>query len=121
MHHNQEQIYFAGKHTWEALALSWYDVEQNPDVSGAMHDWLEKCMMLTGANAANVSVPKEYKATKSVLRMVKGDNSDSEKWAIYNGWPQAINWGALDYTSSDLQLIEVKFRYDRAVRISGSS
>lgn len=116
MHHNQEQVYFAGKHTWEALSLSWYDVEQEPDVSKAMWDWMEKCLILTGNDAANVNPPSDYKATESNLQMRDGLGNPSETWDIYNGWPQQINWGPLDYSSSDLQLIEVKFRFDRAVR-----
>ena len=117
MHHNQEQVYFAGKHTWEALALSWYDVEQEPDVSAEMFKWLEKCMSLTGGNAAAVNVPNTYKATESRLSMQDGLGSSTEVWGIYNGWPQQINWGGLDYSSSDLQLIEVKFRFDRAAQM----
>jgi len=117
MHHIQEQVYFAGKHTFEPLDLSWYDVEQDPDVSKAMFEWLEKCLTLTGGNAMNIEPPDRYKAGESKLQMIDGKGSATETWAIYNGWPQSINWGALDYTSSDLQLIEVKYRYDRAARI----
>jgi len=119
MHHNQEQIYFAGKHTWEPLAMAWYDVEQEPDVSKAMWDWMEVCMPLTEGKAANVNTPRAYKSSQADLEMIKGNGDRSEAWEIYNGWPQAINWNALDYSASDLQLIEVKYRYDRAVRAFG--
>jgi len=116
MHHNQEQVYFAGKHTWEAISLAWYDVEQKPNVSKAMWDWIEICTQFTGSNAASVAPPSKYKATESHLEMLDGMGTTTEDWAIYNGWPQQMNWGSLDYTSSDLQIIECKFRYDRAAR-----
>ena len=118
MHHNQEQVYFAGKHTWEPLALAWYDVENDPDVSQTMWDWIEVCMPLSGGKAANVMTPKAYKEGIATLEMLDGVGVASETWEVYNGWPQAVNWNALDYSASDLQLIEVKYRYDRANRVS---
>ena len=121
MHHNQEQVYFAGKHTFEPLALAWYDVEQEPDVSKAMWDWMEVCMPLSNGEAANVNTPRAYKSAEANLDMIDGVGTATESWGIYNGWPQAINWNALDYSASDLQLIEVKYRYDRAVRIDVGS
>lgn len=113
MHHNQEQIYYAGKQTWEALALSWYDAEQDPDVSLAMWDWVNKCADIPNAN---VSAPSVYKSNESHLQMFNGVGTATETWALYNGWPQQSNWGGLDYSSNEIQLIEVKFRFDRAVR-----
>ena len=117
MHHNQEQVYFAGKHSWESIGMSYYDVEQSPDVSAAMWAWMNVCMSLVGANAAAVQPPSAYKAQTVNLNMQDGMGNSTETWAIYNGWPQNINWGGLDYTSTELQLIEVKYRFDRAVKV----
>ena len=113
MHHNQEKIYFAGKQSWEAISLTFYDVEQDPDVSGAVWDWLESVETIS-----NVCVrsPADYKNRNAVLAMVDGCGNPDEEWTIYNGWPQQVNWNALDYSSTDLQLIEVKYRFDRALR-----
>jgi hypothetical protein len=113
MHHNQEVIYFAGKHKWEPLTLTWYDVEA-PDVSKAMQDWAQKCLTIPQANVAH---PQAFKASESKLEMLNGVGGVTETWAIYNGWPSEVKWNGLDYTTSDLQLVEVKFRYDRAYRI----
>ena len=113
MHHNQEQIYFAGKHTWEPISFSWYDVEQPVDVSDTMYKWLTTVINLL---QMTVEPPTTYKARTSGLHMVDGAGVSNEDWTIYGGWPQSVNWNALDYSSSDLQLIEVKFRFDRAVK-----
>jgi hypothetical protein len=113
MHHNQEQIYFVGKHTWEPISLSWYDVEQKPDVSHNMWRWLGTIIDLYGMT---VAPPTEYKAATASLVMLDGRGTATESWLIYNGWPQMVNWNSLDYTSTDLQLVEVKYRYDRAVK-----
>lgn len=115
MHHNQEQIYFAGKHTWEPVSLSWYDVEQDPDVSDAMYQWLKACIDLT---RMTVNPPQSYKSKIAMLEMLDGLGNQTELWNMYQGWPQAVNWNGLDYSSSELQLIEVKYRYDRAIKVS---
>ena len=121
MHHNQEQVYFAGKHSWESVGMTYYDVEQDPDVSAAMWKWMTVCMSLTGnqqpGGAASVQPPKAYKAQTVNLHMEDGQGVPNETWAFYNGWPQNMNWGAIDYTSTELQLIEVKYRFDRAVKV----
>lgn len=113
MHHNQEKVYFAGKHTWEPIELKWYDVEQDPDVSSAMWTWLNQCLIVTDMN---VNLPNVYKAREANLNMVDGMGTPTERWRIFNGWPQKLDWADLDYTNSELQLIEVTYRYDRAVR-----
>ena len=118
MHHNQEQVYYAGKTTWEPITFSYYDAQQDPNVSQAMWTWMNNCVQYTGGNAPNVAPPANYKSGIAKLNMVDGSGAADESWEIYNGWPQNINWNAsaLDYTSSELMLIEVKFRYDRAIR-----
>jgi hypothetical protein len=113
MHHNQEQVYYAGKHTWDASTLTFYDVEQDPDVSAAMYDWVQSVLTIA---RANVAPPRAYKRFAQ-LSMVDGVGDVTESWRMLNTWPQATNWNSLDYSSSDLQTIEVKMRFDRAERV----
>lgn len=119
MFHNQERVYVAGQHEWEAITLTWYDVEQNPDVSGAIWDWMNGKGGDGGPfdifESMNINPPKTYKKD-ATLAMVDGHGNASERWKIYHGWPQAVNWQTLDYTTSDLATIEVTYRFDRAVR-----
>ena len=112
MHHNQEQAYFAGKQSWEPITLKWYDVEQDPDVSAGIYSWLES---VTNIPSANVNPPAFYKRT-ATLSMVDGFEQPTETWSISNTWPQAVNWGELDYTATDLAVIEATMRFDRATR-----
>lgn len=121
MHHNQEEVFFAGKHKWEPLSLTFYDVEQAPDVSAAIYQWLGSVITIdrvcVRAPGASGGIGSGYKDKLASLKMVDGCGKATEEWKIYNGWPQSVNWNSLDYTSSDLQLIEVKYRFDRAVRV----
>ena len=111
MHHDQEKAYFAGKQSWEATKMVWYDAEQ-PDLSAKVYEWLKKVVDLL---AANVSVPSAYKALAN-LQMTSAAGTPTETWAMYGSWPQDVNWNALDYADTEIQTIEASMRYDRAIR-----
>ena len=112
MHHNQEVAYFAGKQSWEPITLTWYDVEQDPDISSTIYQWLNTVVTIT---SANVAPPSQYKKQAS-LQMVDGQGASNETWSIYNCWPKEVNWQDLDYTVTDIATIEAQMRFDRAMR-----
>lgn len=113
MHHNQEVVRFAGKHSWEPISLTWYDSEQNPDVSLAIWQW---CKSVCDFTTANVAPPRSYKK-QGQIQMLDGMGSPTEKWTLCNCWPKESNWGDIDYTATDIETIEVTMRFDRAQRM----
>lgn len=124
MFHDQERIHLAGQHTWEPITLTWYDVEQSPDCSDAIYKWLNQ---EGGGKSGPINLqrmvlnkPQDYKGEADLI-MTQADGSQSEAWHFYNGWPKVVNWNGLDYASTELQLIEVQYRYDRAVKKAGSA
>ena len=112
MHHNQEQVYFAGKQKWEPCTLTWYDIEQNPDISAGIYKWLETVVQL---QAVNVGHPSTYKRTAQ-LQVEDGFGNADEEWILYGTWPQSVNWGELDYTNIELLEVEAVMRFDRGIR-----
>jgi T4-like virus tail tube protein gp19 len=112
MHHNQEVARFAGKQDWEPITLTWYDVEQQPDVSRGIYAWIETVVNM---HSIKVTHPKFYKRTASLL-MLDGAGGTSERWTMFGTWPASCNWQELNYTSTEIQTIEATMRYDRAVR-----
>jgi hypothetical protein len=118
MHHDQEQAYFAGKQSWEPITLSWYDAEQNPDVSKQLHNWIVTVTtggLGAGGGAVTVAVPSAYKK-EAKLSMTNGAGAPTETWTLKGVWPQQTNWGDLDYTNTEIQLVEVTMRFDRAIK-----
>lgn len=118
MHHDQEEVYFAGKQTWEPITLSWYDAEQNPNVSEAIFKWVTTVTtsgLGAGGGQIQVDVPSAYKR-EATLAMTDGSGNTTEEWSLKGCWPRETNWQDLDYTSSDIQMVEVVMRYDRATR-----
>jgi hypothetical protein len=118
MHHDQEQAYFAGKQSWEPITLTWYDAEQDPDVADEMMNWVKTVTTGGLGPPAQITVapPNAYK-TQAELTMTDGAGQPTERWELKGCWPQQSNWGDLDYTNSEIQLIEVTMRYDRAVKV----
>lgn len=113
MHHDQEKVWFAGKHSWEPITLTWYDAEQAPDVSSAIWDWLNTVIDIPGATTAT---PSSYKGGNATLSMLSANGAVNESWTMFGVWPQDVNWQDLDYTNTEIQEIEVTIRYDRAER-----
>jgi hypothetical protein len=112
MHHDQEQAYFAGKSEWSPISLEFYDAEQSPDVSKFIWDWVNRVCQIP---AVTVDPPGRYKK-KAQLEMRDGKGKATETWSLWNCWPVDTNWNELDYSSSDIALITVSMRFDRAVR-----
>jgi len=112
MHHNQEQVWFAGKQNWDPVTMVWYDVEQSPDISRGIYHWLETVVNMQSIAVAH---PRFYKRTASLI-LLDGTGQTTEQWQMFGTWPVTINWQELDYTSTDLMTCETTMRYDRAVR-----
>jgi len=113
-HHNQEKIWHEGKTTWNDLTCSFYDVEDQPDVSQSIYAWLGATTY--GITEALPYHPRDYKKDVTV-KMLKHDGSTSENWKYCHAWPFDVDWGNLDYTAEDLCEVAVVFKYDRAQKI----
>jgi hypothetical protein len=115
MHHNQEVVYFAGKHKWEPCKLIWYDVEQEPNSSKEAWDWLMGVVDITKGKNLPVYHPRDYKKDAK-LQMINGRGTQNELWHMYGCWPKDVNWQSLDYAATEILQIEVSMRFDRARR-----
>lgn len=118
MHHDQEEAWFAGKQHWEPLSFSWYDAEQNPDVSARIWAWLNSVVptLQERESATCVSAPATYKKQAELRLTGNCDGNNEEQWKFFGLWPKEVNWQELDYESTDILLIDVVARYDRALR-----
>lgn len=116
MHHDQEVSYFAGKQSWETMSWTFYDMEQPVDVSQRLYQWVTTITtnFQTPAAITSVTTPGEYK-TNAKLQMQDGRGNPSEQWTLYGAWPMETNWNDLDYGDSEIALVEVTVRYDKAV------
>lgn len=111
MHHDEEQVHFAGKYHWEPLSLVFYDTVSPFDTSGLIYEWFNKVVQVP---TATVATPTEYKK-RCQLDMTDGAGSSIEKWGLYNCWPLDVNWNDLDYTNTEIATVDVTMVFDRAI------
>jgi hypothetical protein len=112
MHHDQEQVYFAGKHHWDPITLVFYDVYGEGETSSAIWKWLNKGVDIKNATAG---LAADYKKD-STLELNDAKGTANETWKIYNSWAIDVNYNDLDYSNSEIATIDVSMKYDRAVR-----
>lgn len=116
MHHDQEEAWFAGKQHWETMEWVFYDIQWPVDISEKIRGWFQT--VTTNFNNPEretaVAMPRAYKGT-ATIDYYGGGGTKNETWRLIGAWPENCNWGDLDYTTSDLQLITATIRYDRAV------
>lgn len=124
MSHDQEDAYFAGRQSWEPITFEWYDIQQDPNVSKRLWEWLQSVNPKLGSKSEEVCVkaPKDYK-TRATLEMTGNcdnspvkPNSGEEIWDFYGMWPKECKWNDLSYEDNAILTISVTARYDRAIR-----
>ena len=108
--YGNEKRYAAGQTTYETIPLvirDWVDRE----VRKAVQDWRG---LVYDPETGLVGLPSEYKKTADLI-LVASNNSVLRVCRLVGVWPQSVNGGTLDMTSSEQVLIEVNLRYDRAI------
>jgi hypothetical protein len=116
--HLVETITIPGKPEFSTLDVTLYDLQckKNP-----MFTWLKKLYdpqhgeyrYLIDADDSNES----FKIPQADLELLSGCGETLELWRYEGLYPQKIDWGDLDMTSSDVVTVDVSFRYDRAYYI----
>ena len=112
-HHNQEQIYHAGKTVWETCEISWYDMETPVDCSKSVYDWLRQTVC--DIPTANMNHPRQYKA-QAGLDVTDHTGARTEGWIMHNAWPSIVNWNELNYETNEILALNATIRYDRATK-----
>jgi len=113
--HLNETLYFPSKPEWKPVNLVLYDVKNNSNVD-PVWDWLTKIYDPKGDEnnwKPAVSGLDSFKKN-CTLEMYDGCGNVMEKWKFEGAWPQNIEFGELDMSSSEVVTIDLTLRYDRA-------
>lgn len=103
------KTWIPGKASWETMTVTYIDVATAD--AAPLFNWLASVYNFTDPiNLEMGSQRADYTAT-AVLKMWDGCGQLLEKWEMKDVWPTAINFGDVDYASSDECTIELTMRY----------
>lgn len=132
LHFRHEQMWIAGKAEWQTVDVTVTDVMD----ADPMYQWLNTIYELdndavdndsgfiTGdsTEAFRMGLDSDpngalaYKRTV-LLTLFDGRGQGVELWGLYHCWPSSVNFGSLDYSSSEACDVSLTLRFDRAKRI----
>ena len=103
------KTWIPGKASWESMTVTYLDVatvEAKP-----LFDWLASVYNFTDPVNLQMGSSRQDYAANAVLKLWDGCGSLMEVWQMQNVWPTSVNFGDLDYSSSDICEIELTLRY----------
>ena len=103
---NQKR-YVAGKGEWQEMEIVLYDPIA-PSAAQKITQWLR---LVHDDPTGRMGYAEMYKKNFSI-KLLDGIGNVVEKWNIIGGWPKNVNWGDLDYASSDNVTVTFSVRMD---------
>ena len=101
--------WIAGKHTWNPIAVTLHD-PINPSAAQNVMDWMRRNYEALTGRMGYASVYKE----NITLKLLDPQGAVAELWDLEGAWGMDINFGDLDYASSDNTEISLSIRFDNA-------
>lgn len=110
------KTWIPGKASWETMTVTYIDVATAD--SAPLFNWLASVYNFTDpVNLGMGSSRADYTAT-AILKLWDGCGGLLETWTMKDVWPTSINFGELDYASSDEATIELTLRYSNVSYVS---
>jgi hypothetical protein len=119
VNHVTEKVFLPGRPMWEPIEITVYDI----GTEDYIYTWLQEFYEPENGRIHPVAGVDGFqgKAKKKtcLLQMMDGAGATMETWTLQGCWPQSINWGELDFSSSETADITFTMRYDRATLVGG--
>ena len=103
------KTWIPGKASWETITITYYDVAGSDNI--ALWTWLASVYDFTKPAELKMGASRSNYAGTVTLTLWDGCGTGLEEWVLNDAWPQAINFGELDYSSSEECTIEITLRY----------
>lgn len=103
------KTWIPGKASWETITVTYYDVATMDNRS--LWDWLASVYDFTDPVYLRMGSMRQEYAGRGTLTMYDGCGTALEQWILNDLWPQAVQFGELDYSSSEEATIELTLRY----------
>ncbi len=113
-----DKTWLPGKASWEAITVTYMDVagilgNGATGANLALYQWLVNVFDFSSPISKKMNSKLCGYAGRASLILWDGCGTPLETWTLLDAWPQAINFGDLDYSSSDTVDIELTMRYSQ--------
>ena len=115
------KIKLAGKHSWEDITLVLRD-DVDSEVIRLLGAQLSRQVNHGAQSSANSAIDYKFKMQISTLDGSNGDNGDPsvmDQWDLTGCFVPSIQYGELNYGTSDVVQVTVTIRYDNAAHTVG--
>jgi hypothetical protein len=112
INHLNGKMWIPGKATWETITVTYYDIAGVNDGTNLL-SWLATVYDFTNPETLKMGKSRGVYSGEATLKLFDGCGNEVEAWTMRDVWPQAINFGDLDYSSSEDVNIELTLRYSQ--------
>lgn len=112
INHLNAKTWIPGKAAWETVTINYFDVAHSE--MRTLWNWLATVYDFTDPVNLRQAERRDWNAT-GLLSMYDGCGVLLESWQLQRMFPTAINFGDLDYSSSDIATIELTLRYSDVI------
>lgn len=106
------KTWIPGKGSWETITVTYFDVANTTD-NFPLYTWLASVYEFTNPVLLRMGSSRRDYAGTGLLTLYDGCGQELEIWELRDMWPTAINFGELDYSSSEEVTIELTLRYSQ--------
>lgn len=115
INHLNAKAWIPGKASWETITVNYVDTATSQ--MQPIWNWLATIYNFTDPVNLQMGVKRDWDAT-GTLYLYDGCGTLLEGWQLQHMFPTAINFGELDYSSSDICDIELTLRYSDVIYTS---
>lgn len=115
------KMWIPGKGSWETITVTYYDIGNGGQGTTGLFSWLATVYNFTdpvglhqSSKVGNGPGSRGYGADGTLV-LYDGCGKGMEQWQLQQVWPTAINFGELDYSSSEEVIIELTLRYNKVI------
>jgi T4-like virus tail tube protein gp19. len=105
------RTWIPGKGSWQTMTVTYYDAI-TADLA-PLWSWLATVYNFVKPNQLHQASKRKDYGGKAHLELYDGCGNYVEKWTLKDCWPKAVNFGTLDYASSDVVTVELTLRYSQ--------
>jgi hypothetical protein len=116
------KVNLIGKPEWQTVTINLRDDAQGL-VSGMVGEQVQKQFDFAEQSSAASGIDYKFGLTFEMLDGGNGANASNilETWEIYGAFIQEVNWGEMNYATSEAAMIALTVKFDNAEQTAGGA